>query len=82
MKLGLQMEKLTKLIASVLQINSQNVGPDLTMKSTESWDSLRHMELITAIEQDFEIDLTSDDIVQMGSYTGIVNVLKQKGVSV
>ena len=44
------------------------------------WDSLQHMEIVTSIEQTFQIDLTADEIVDMTSVGAIKNVLATKGI--
>lgn len=51
----------------------------LEMKDADLWDSLKHMELILAVEETFDVNLTFDEIVQMQSYKDIVRVLEAKG---
>jgi acyl carrier protein len=75
------MEKIKKLVSEVLMLPTAQVHDALSMKTTESWDSLKHMELIATIEQDYGIELTMDDIVAMGSFKGITDVLAKKGVA-
>jgi len=75
------MNKITKLLADILVLPTAQINDALTMQSTDSWDSLKHMELIASIEQEFGIELTVDDIVLMGSFQGIIKILSQKGVA-
>lgn len=74
------MSELTKIIADILRLPESRVIAPLTMAETETWDSLRHLELVVAIETAFAIELTGDDIVSMTSLTGIEQVLAAKGV--
>lgn len=53
----------------------------LTMQDSEEWDSLKHMELIMVLEDNFQIDLSFDEIVQMQSFESIVRILEAKGCS-
>ena len=62
---------LEKLIAEVLNIPEQRVTDDMEMQTTNEWDSLKHMELIVAIEQTYGIELTGDEIADMISVRAI-----------
>ncbi len=72
------MEKLTKLMADVLRLQEDEITDDLSIKDSENWDSLKHMELVASIEQVFGVSLTFDDIISMVNVKAIKNVLKSK----
>ncbi len=72
-------EKLKELVARVLKIPVEQINDDLTMKSVDAWDSLKHMELIVSLEQTFGIELTFDEIVAMQSVRQIERVLRERG---
>jgi len=73
-------EKIESLLAEVLQISPSSVTNDLAMKNVESWDSLKHMELVVSLEQSFGIQLSFDDIVAMQSVGEIKRVLKERSM--
>jgi len=51
------------------------------MSMVDGWDSLKHMELIVTIENEFGIPkLEMDEIVEMTSIAKIKEVLQGKGV--
>lgn len=75
------MEKLISLMSDVLRLSEDEITDDLSIKNSDNWDSLKHMELVVSIEQVFGISLTLDDIVSMVNVKEIKNVLKDKGVS-
>ena len=60
---------------------TQAIADDLDMGQTETWDSLTHMELIAGMEQDFGVELTSDEIITMTSIANIKDVLRRHGLS-
>ena len=62
-------------IAEVLQMPAAEVTDNLAMKDVEAWDSLKHMELIVALETAFDVQLTFDEIVAMQSVGEIKRVL-------
>lgn len=44
------------------------------------WDSLRHVSLITAIEQQFGLSLSMDEMVEIRTVRDIENILERHGV--
>lgn len=74
------MGDLRKLLSNIFEIKEDEITHGLSMKTVESWDSLKHMELIVSVEEEFSIRLTADEIVLMIDYKGIKNVLKKRGV--
>jgi acyl carrier protein len=51
-------------------------GPDDVPK----WDSLRHIELVSAIEQTYKISLSMDEMMEMVSVGDIQKVLARRRV--
>lgn len=74
-------KNLEELLAELLQISVTKVTADLTMKDLDVWDSLKHMEVIAALEQQFELQFSFDEIVTMRSVGDIKRVLSIKGVA-
>lgn len=74
------METITKLMARVFRVPESRITDSLHMRDIAEWDSLKHMELIVAIEQNYQIELTGDEIADMVSLEAIKNILKQRGV--
>ena len=71
------MDKLNKILVEQFEISENEVLKDLTMDDISAWDSLTHMGLIVAIENDFEIELSGDDIAEMTSCDAIRTVVKK-----
>ncbi len=67
------------LIGDVLGVDSNQVSDSLAMKESDRWDSLKHMELIVALEQTFQVELTFDEIVAMRTVGEIRRILGEKG---
>lgn len=73
-------EKVKLVLARVLQIPVEIVTDDLTMKDVDSWDSLKHMDLVVSLEESFNLQFTFPEIVAMQKVSAIKNVLLNKGV--
>ena len=61
------MEKLTKVFADTFGVEENEVQ-NLQYQGIEEWDSVGHMTLIAAIEDEFAIEMDTDDIIDMSSF--------------
>ena len=73
------MEKLAKVFAETFGI-SEAETKGLQYQGIEAWDSVGHMSLIAALEDEFEIQLDTDDIIDMSSFEKAVEILKKYDV--
>lgn len=69
-----------RILSEVLQIPAATIVDELTMKDVDAWDSLKHMELIVALEQAFAVELTFDEIVAMQNVREIKRVLEKRSI--
>jgi acyl carrier protein len=56
------------VMAQVFQIEADSIDDDTSPESVERWDSLKHMQLIMALEDDFGIEFPDDLIPELLSY--------------
>lgn len=54
------------------------ISESTTANDVERWDSLSHMTLISAIEEEFKIKFKLKDLVAMKNVGDLVNILEQK----
>lgn len=73
-------DQLTNIIVDVLRVPQAEVVDTLDMEETGTWDSLSHMQLIAALEEEFNMELTADEIVAMRSVGQIKDVLRAKSI--
>jgi acyl carrier protein len=52
--------------------------PDLQRTDTERWTSLKHVELLVAIEREFGIRFDGADAMEMAGIPAIIGVLRQR----
>ena len=73
------LEKYNNVFMENLQITEDKlVG--LTYQSVELWDSVGHMSLVAALEDEFEIMIDTDDIIDLSSYEKGKEILAKYGV--
>ena len=63
---------LDDVIEVINQIGKDDASPD----TIESWDSLKHMNLIVALEEEFKTEFSDDNIIEMMNYKLIIEVIK------
>lgn len=61
------LEKYNSVFIETLDVG-ELILKDLKYQDVESWDSVGHMSLIAVIEDTFEIELETDDIIEFSSY--------------
>jgi len=61
-------EKYEKAFVETFEIEKTQIGEGLVYQSIPLWDSVGHMSLIAALEDEFDIMLEMDDVVNFGSY--------------
>lgn len=68
-------------------VNCFSVQPDVLDENfvyncIAAWDSVGHMGLIAALEEEFNIMMDTEDIIEFGSFTVGIDTLKKYGVDV
>jgi len=73
------------ILAQVQQIAADIFNLPLSLITVESspdtidaWDSLRHLSLMLALEQNFEVEFAPEEIDQMFSIDAIISLLHEK----
>jgi acyl carrier protein len=71
-------EKVARTMAVVIGIDQSEIKPDSSMDSIDKWDSLKHMKMIMALEQEFDVMFDDEDVVEMLSVPLILIAIKEK----
>ena len=70
--------RIKNVISSVFEILESDINDDSSPDTIESWDSLKHMNLIVALEEEFKVELTDDEILDMMNYKSIESIITGK----
>ena len=68
-------EKLKNVFVTILEIDLSLVNDDLKYQSIAQWDSINQMFLISEIENVFEVEIDSDDVLEIDSFTHAKEIL-------
>jgi acyl carrier protein len=74
------MEKYNKAFLSIFNIDEIELNDSFVIGKTHNWDSIRHLSLMTTIEDEFEIMLESEDILDFKSYNAGKDILAKYGI--
>ena len=50
----------------------------LTRMGSTSWDSLAHLNLLLAIEQEFQVSLNDEGVAQLNSFEIVLEIVESK----
>ena len=64
--------RVRRVVAQVLNLPEGSVGLETEQASTVAWDSLHHIHLITALEEEFRLSIDADDLLELTSVRAIV----------
>lgn len=68
-------QQLNKIMSAVFNVKEGDIDDHSSMDSIGQWDSLKHMELIIAIEEHYGITFPAHEIVRMTTVENIKQVL-------
>ena len=69
------------VFSEVLGIDSARVSDALSYNAIKEWDSVAHMALVAALEQNYGIMLDTDDVIDMSSVGKAKQILSKYGVT-
>ena len=75
-------ETYKKIFVDSLSLNNSENIEKLEYNIIPEWDSIGHMSLIAALEEEYKISLETDDIIDFSSFEKGIEILIKYGVSI
>jgi len=72
--------RLLDAISSVLDVSADLLTDESSPQSIVTWDSLNHLNVAMAVEGEFGVALTPDEVMEMANIGLIAAVLRRHGV--
>jgi len=63
-------------MSAVFAVPTEVITPDSSMDTIEGWDSLKHMNLVIALEDEFGVSIPDEDAADITSYALVKVVLE------
>jgi acyl carrier protein len=72
------LERTRAIVADIFEVPLERVLPESSPDTIETWDSIHHLNLVLALEQEFGIQFSPEEIEQLLSVELIVALLAEK----
>lgn len=69
-------KRVRQVMALVFNVSEEAVGGDAAIMETPGWDSLGHANLMLAIGEEFGVELSTDEMLDLQTLAGIVEFLE------
>ncbi len=74
------LEKMKEIIADQLSIDAASISADSKFKEDLEADSLDLFELVMALEEEYGVEIPSEDLTNLLTVQDVMDYLKDKGV--
>ena len=73
---------LHEVIAKALRVAADSVADETSPETLKRWDSLHHLDLMTAVEDAYGVRFSTAEVLRATSVAEIRRLLREKGVDV
>jgi len=73
--------RVARVFSEVLGVSAEQITDDTSPDNTPQWDSMAAMNLVVAIEDEFDVTLSTAEIISMRNVAVVKKVLTAKGVA-
>jgi len=70
--------RIKNVLADVLMVDVVLITDDASPETIEEWDSLKQMNIVIALEEEFDIELSDDEVIEMLNFKLIYNIILEK----
>ncbi len=74
------LEKIKEIIAEQLSVEAETITPATSFKEDLGADSLDLFELVMSLEEEYNIEIPSEDLESITTVGAVMEYLKNKGV--
>lgn len=74
-------ERVKKIIAEQLSVSEDQITPDASFVDDLGADSLDTVELVMALEEEFEVDIPDEEAEKIVTYQDVLNYVKANAAS-
>ncbi len=67
--------KAKKILSEVFGISENEITAETSSSNVEAWDSLQHLNWIAALEQEFDVMFTDEQLTRIKSFGDTLKVL-------
>ncbi len=69
-----------KTVSEIFGVSMSRINENSSMDTIKEWDSLNHMNLMMALEEEFSIQFDNDEVMKLTSIPAILSSLKRRNL--
>jgi acyl carrier protein len=73
----IEIQQIKEVLSAVIDVPLEEIMDDASMDELEAWDSLAQMNLVIALEEEFEITIPDEEVGTMLSLPLILSLLNE-----
>ena len=74
------LERMKEIIAEQLNVDAESITPETRFKEDLEADSLDLFELIMSLEEEYSVEIPSEELESLTTVQSVMDYLKKKGV--
>lgn len=74
-------DELRQLVAEILGVAASQITDEFGPDVSDTWDSLHHLQIVSAVEQEFGVSLTMPEIRSVDSFGRLAALVRAKAAS-
>ncbi len=74
------LEKMKEMLAEQLCVNPDSITLDTSFKDDLGADSLDLLEMVMALENEYNIEIPTDELTDLNTVGDVIDYLKDKGI--
>lgn len=74
-------EKLVQILSNVLGVPVPEIPADASMANIAQWDSIAHLNVILTLEQEFQVQFSSEEFMALNSLPAMEQALARRGIA-
>lgn len=70
-------DQIIELVSTILDLEPEEVSLEFEGEKMDEWDSLAHLTIMSAVEQEFNVNISPEEAKKLGSIPKICNFLNE-----
>lgn len=70
-------QKIVNAMSAVFEVPADDINEETSTDTLDNWDSLRHLNLILALEDEFGITIPDEEVGNMVNYKIVYHVVNE-----
>tara|TARA_B110000003_G_C16651608_1_gene534433 strand:+ start:5295 stop:5522 length:228 start_codon:yes stop_codon:yes gene_type:complete len=71
-------DKLKDILSILFEVDKSEITDTFSSDDTDYWDSITHMNMVVAIEEEFDIEFDDEEILELLNFSLIKNIVNSK----